>query len=76
MKPARRWVPIPAWRAIDGPVVRRGQVGDVLIERVERGAGDVGGKALAVEEGFGVGDARKQGADGVAVSAEFRMAVV
>ena len=61
--------------AIAVPVVLRREGRDLLVEVVERRAGRVGRHAIAVEEGFGVGDARQQGADGVAVALE-RGAVV
>jgi hypothetical protein len=60
----------PGVAAIGCPVVGGGEVGDLLVEGVERGAGNVGRQAIAVEQGLGVGDAGQQGADGVAVAAE------
>ena len=51
-------------------MVLRGEGCDLPVELVERRAWRVGRKALAVEQRLGVGHARQQGADGVAVALE------
>jgi hypothetical protein len=52
------------------PVIVSGRLKEVFGEDVEVRAGEVGGKVLFVEDGFGAGDVRKEAAHGVAVDAD------